>query len=154
MVSSSKASPFCSSISVHDEVVGNLVFKHQNNKLVITATLNKRLLVLALQKEGKCPPKHMMTNCATQYIQQNIQIWVNGQEIAYQKVDQQFQKHAMVYTFEAPFANPIKNIQIDSSYLLKYNSHAIVKSLFLLHQQNRTFSLSHRRRRIQVTYSK
>ncbi|EAY23889.1 DUF6702 family protein [Microscilla marina] len=141
-------------VLLHDEVVGKLVFEQRNNTLYITATFDKRLLALALKKEAKCSPQDMMNSCADEYIRQNIKIRINNQALPYHKTGQKFQKRHMVYAFEASFADNIQEIQVTSTYLLKYNTHAIVKALFLLNQRNRSFSLNHRRKSIQVSYSK
>ena len=137
----------------HFEVVGKLTFQFHDNALFITASFDKMQLANALAKEGECTPKDMMNVCANQYIQDHIELTINGKVVNYTKVNQELQKSTVAITYKVNRVKNIEAIAINSTYMLFYNTHAILKYTFLIDEKIRHYSTDATRMNIQVPFN-
>ena len=137
-------------LKAHFEVVATLEFIHDNNTLYVKATLEKKHLTYALSKEGDCAPKDMMSVCAEKYLLDHIQMKLNGKEIALVKEGLQLQKGYVILTYRVENVQTVENIDIESDYMLAYNSHSITKYVVKLGEKIRYFSTKDKLRKITI----
>lgn len=142
-------------VHAHTEVVGKIVFKNFENELYATAILDKRLLTVALMNEGECAPKDMLKVCATRYVQAHIKFIVNCEEVDYKQLSVDVQQTAVVISYQVEAdAKAVETISVSSSYMLKYNDHAMMQVHFAIGEEDRVFNLHADRQKIEATFNK
>ena len=127
-------------LEAHQETVATLAVFHQEGKLYITATLDKKHLSLALMAEGECALKDMMNVCASKYMTTHIGLSVNGKKMTLQKQGIQLQRDVVIITYRVNEVANIQQMEIESDYMLAYNPHSITKYVVHLGEQTRYFS--------------
>lgn len=132
----------------HNEIVGVLVFeKFSNEQLLLTATLEKKHFVHALNKEGKCEKKDMMKVCGNHYVKENLEVTINGKIMTLNKASMQIERENIVVTYLIDFLDTeINQVEIKSDYMFKYNDHSLLKVIFELEGETRTFNIKNNRR--------
>lgn len=135
----------------HIEMTALLTIEHAENGLSVRAALEKEQLAHALKKEGECLPQKMMQVCASEYVTDNIKIIINGKEVTLTKVNQQFTQNSLVINYTTEYKAPIKDIVINSNYMLQYNDHSKVRVLSKLTPKKRMYSLTAQRKSIHIS---
>ena len=138
----------------HSEVVGEIVFENFKNELYATARLDKRFLTGALMAEGDCAPRDMMSVCGDQYVRENISLYVNGKPVTFEKELMEIQKGYVIITYKVISPDEkITNIKVDSSYMFKYNDHAILRISFSIDNINTSYNIKTSRRQIEAFFN-
>lgn len=139
------------SVDVHIETVAQLAIEYAQEGLIVTASLEKNHLSHVLKKEGDCLPQDMLRVCADQYVQNNIQLMVNGKQVELAKQSQELTKESLIIAYKIDCIAPVQSIDIQSDYMIKYNDHAKVKVLSMLAEKNKVYSLSAKRKQITIS---
>ena len=137
--------------NAHSETIANLTFEQSESGLIVTASLEKNHLAYGLKKEAKCLPKDMMNVCATQFFTENITVEINGQKVDLVKTAQRLTLTSLVITYEVKYTEAIKNIVVQSDYMIKYNAHAKLKVISKLETEDQIYSLSARRKKVKIS---
>ena len=84
---------------LHNETVGHISLEEYDNELYAKATLDKRYLALVLNKHAKCPAATMLSNCAPEYMENNLTIKVNGKPVGIRQTAQELTKRNLILLY-------------------------------------------------------
>ncbi len=147
----------CLTTFAHNELVGEILFETDGNKVFITATLEKRHLALALKKEQDCAPQDMIKECGNKYIQEHFKLILDQKDQAIKYTSHSLDKQNITYRFEFDLKGKkpedIQQIIVNSDYMVKHNDHAILRIIFNLDANVRTFNISNHRNKIICNYN-
>ena len=87
-------------IHAHTEIVGNVLIEKVQSKLYATVTLEKRHLVLGLQREISCDPSEMLSRCAGEYFLSKVTFVINGGKVELEQYNMEMTQHSIVLSFE------------------------------------------------------
>ena len=142
------------SLTAHTEIAGRLIFENFENELYVRAELDKRLLTVALMYEGDCPPREMLAVCGDQYLREHLKITVNCTETDLEKLSMEIQHRHVIFSYKVLHPNEqLRSIGVSSSYLLKYNDHAIVRTHFDIDLHTKSYDLNASRQSIEATFN-
>jgi hypothetical protein len=137
-------------VQAHFETVATLEFTHHDGKFYVKASLEKRQLAVALAHEADCVPKDMMNICAERYLRDHIKLKLNGKSFHLVQEGLQLQKGYLILTYRVDNIQSVESIDIDSDYMLDYDSHAITKYVLQIDENIRYFSTKNQLRKITI----
>ena len=140
-------------VNAHSETIANLTVEHAEGGLIITASLEKGILVHALRQEASCTPKDMLNICANEYVQKYIKVFINEQPMTLTKITQKLTQSSLIIKYHISFdksKEKLEKVEIKSDYLIKYNSHARLKVISKLLYKNVSYSLYAQRKTITI----
>ena len=144
---------FSQTAMAHNETVATLSFSNANDVIYLQVTVEKRHLVLALEKEGTCTPDKMFKVCGDTYFNDNILIFVNGQSLELDKQSVDVQKDFVIYNYKIKsYIGKLESVIVKSSYMLKYNDHSRTKLVFEEDDELTSYFLHINRSKIKHTY--
>ena len=137
-----------SSLLIHNEIVGIFAFEQlSDDYLLLNTKVEKKHFVHALKKEGDCSLKDMMQVCGNKYLEDNFQVEVNGRKMILNQEGIIVEKDFVILNYTIKLLNPkIDEIKVTGDYMFKYNDHAILKIIFDMGEERRSFSIKNRRR--------
>lgn len=137
-------------IIMHNEIVGTFSFEQlSDDYLLLNTKVEKKHFVHALKKEGTCSSKNMMRVCGNQYLKDHFQVEVNGRKMILHQEDIIIEKDFVILTYTIKLFTPkVKKIKVIGDYMFKYNDHSILKVIFDMNEERRTFSIKNRKRTI------
>ena len=141
-------------IVLHNEVVGTFVFEQYSEKLLLlTAIVEKKHLTLALKMEGDCELQDMMRVCGNKYLQENFGVKVNDENVVLKQESLSVEKDMVTVAYTIPISKEaIKEIEVTSDYMFKYNDHSLLKVIFNMGGRIRNFNIKNKRRTITASF--
>ncbi|MEQ8471121.1 MAG: hypothetical protein RIC35_08045 [Marinoscillum sp.] len=127
----------------HSNVVAELRLDNFENELFLEASLDKRMLAVALMSEADCPPKEMLPNCGSQYLIDHFEILINGKVVSLQKQAMEIRKDQVVFRYYLGDMNEkIHLVEARSDYMIEYHEHSELKLNVVLYDTFRQYSLN------------
>lgn len=131
---------------VHSNVVADLHLDNFNNELFLEASLDKRMLSVALMSEGDCTPREMLSECGSEYLIDHFHIKVNGQAIAVDQQAMELTKDKVVFRYYlGDMHQKITLVEASSDYLIAYHEHSELKLNISIYDTFRQYSLNAKR---------
>lgn len=135
----------------HTELLASLEFSEYEGSLYMRASLSKNSLIKVLKAEGDCLLEEMIEKCGSEYFLDQVQVRVNGQPVKFKKEEYKLEQNFVEFGFRCEsIIDRFETIQLNSTYLLAYNDHAILNAVFKIGDHSSSYNLNHKRREILV----
>ena len=141
-----------SSASLHNESVGEITFEQYENEVYARAILDKRYLAHALKQEADCPAATMLSHCAPAYVQERVNVLINGSKVALTKVQQELTQRHVILTWKLSSNEPVQSLKVNSTYMLSVSDHATLTVNCFLNERELYYTMSARKPAINVAY--
>lgn len=138
----------------HNELVGTFVFTPLGDcSLLLTATVEKKHLTHALKSEGSCALRDMMKVCGNQYLTDNFQVSIDGEQVCLAEEEMLIGKDYVTLTYTIDLQdNQIEEIKVQGDYMFSYNDHSILRVVFDCQGPTRSFNIKNSRRSITAKF--
>ena len=141
-----------SSATLHNESVGEITFEQYENEVYARAILDKRYLAMALKQEADCPAATMLSHCAPAYVQDHVNVVVNGTKVGLTKVQQELTQRHLILTWKLNSNEPVESLNVNSTYMLSVSDHATLSVNCFLNERELYYTMSARKPAINVAY--
>lgn len=130
------------SMLTRPHLVGTVVLNGKEEKIELTATLNKTILAYAARKQGDCSTSDLMKKCGSTYFLKHLKVQVNGKNVKFTMKNMELAGDKVIITFEAVQINEeIKSVRVVSNYFQEFNDGSQTNVVMNINSQKRVFSL-------------
>lgn len=132
----------------HNETLATMFIFQVDDIVYVEASLEKKHLSYALNKDGNCSSDNMMEICGENYLLKHIIVSINGKQVVLEKIATFSTNDFINLHYKVSNTPPLATISVKSNYMLEYNDHSRVKAIIDLDGQVSTYFLGCSRKEI------